>query len=207
MRNAFSKPPELWGQVVQQGGSRALIPQALEGTDKGRIHAVQGPAIAFPGQKSWDGVRPTARLLDTEREALESFEALMGLGNLASQNSSLRRRVCKDANVIQYIENYKFEDHELTRREAVQCWTSRCHAEEMQEAPGGSSGHREGPGGGVAAGRPSRGAARAASSRGLQGRGSEEQGPPGSRASESFQQQGPSGARERGARTAEVKSF
>ena len=88
--NAFYKHPELWGQVVQQGGSRALIPQAMEGTDKDRIHAVQGPAIAFPGQKSWDRDKLTARLLDTEREALESIEALMGLGNLASQNESTR---------------------------------------------------------------------------------------------------------------------
>ena len=65
--NAFCKHPELRGHVVQQGGSRALIPLALEGTDKGRIHAAQGlarigitqdPAIAFPGQRSCDVVRP-----------------------------------------------------------------------------------------------------------------------------------------------------
>ena len=136
--NAFCKHPELRGHVVQQGGSKALIPLALEGTDKGRIHAAQGlarigitqdPAIAFPGQRSCDVVRPIALLLDTECEALENFEALMALGNLASQNESTRKRILKDGNVIQYIENYMFEDHELIRRAAVQCWTNLCVSE------------------------------------------------------------------------------
>ena len=113
--NAFCKHPERWGQVVQQGGRRALIPLALDGTDKGRIHAAQGPArivltqsptIAVPGQRSGDGVRPIARRLNTECKPLESFEALMSLGNLASQTENLRNRVLKGANVIQYIKNY-----------------------------------------------------------------------------------------------------
>ena len=39
--NAICKHPELRGLVVQQGGSKALIPLALEGTDKGRVVAAQ----------------------------------------------------------------------------------------------------------------------------------------------------------------------
>ena len=66
---------------------------------------------------------------DTEGEALESFEDLMGLGNLASQNESLRKRVLKDANVLQYIENYRVEDHELARQEIVPGWTYCCGSE------------------------------------------------------------------------------
>ena len=39
--NAICKHTELRGLVVQQGGSKALIPLALEGTDKGRVVAAQ----------------------------------------------------------------------------------------------------------------------------------------------------------------------
>ena len=58
--NALCKHADLRGLVVQQGGSKALIPLALEGTEKGmrqagqalaRIGITQDPAIAFPGQR------------------------------------------------------------------------------------------------------------------------------------------------------------
>jgi len=133
--NAICKHAELRGLVVQQGGSKALIPLALEGTDKGtrcaasalsRIGITQDPAIAFPGQRSCDVIRPIALLLDPECEGLENFESLMALGNLASLNESTRKRILNDSNCIQAIENYMFEDHELIRRAAVQCWTNLC---------------------------------------------------------------------------------
>merc|ERR550519_3238724 len=136
--NAICKHAELRGLVVQQGGSKALIPLALEGTDKGRVVAAQAlsrigitqdPSIAFPGQRSCDVVRPIALLLDSECEALENFEALMALGNLASLNVSVRARIIKDGNTIQAIENYMFEEHEMIRRAAVQCWTNLCVSE------------------------------------------------------------------------------
>lgn len=136
--NAICKHAELRGLVVQQGGSKALIPLALEGTDKGRVVAAQAlsrigitqdPSIAFPGQRSCDVVRPIALLLDSECEALENFEALMALGNLASLNESVRARIIKDGNTIQMIENYMFEEHEMIRRAAVQCWTNLCVSE------------------------------------------------------------------------------
>ena len=56
--NAFCQHQELRGLVVQQGGSKALIPIALKCTEKGeraaaqalsRIAITQDPAIAFPG--------------------------------------------------------------------------------------------------------------------------------------------------------------
>merc|ERR1719430_61009 len=124
--------------VVQQGGSRALVPLALEGTDKGKVVAAQAlarigitqdPSIAFPGQRSCDVVRPISLLLDSECESLENFEALMALGNLASLNESTRKRIVKDLHIIQMIENYMFEDHILIRRAAVQCWTNLCVSE------------------------------------------------------------------------------
>merc|ERR1712106_286927 len=133
--NAVCKHAELRGLVVQQGGSKALIPLALDGTDKGtrcaasalaRVGITQDPAIAFPGQRACDVVRPISLLLDPECEGLENFESLMALGNLASLNESTRKRILKDGNCIQAIENFMFEDHELIRRAAVQCWTNLC---------------------------------------------------------------------------------
>merc|ERR1719445_2304564 len=133
--NAFCQHQELRGLVVQQGGSKALIPIALDSTEKGeraaaqalaRIGITQDPTIAFPGQRSCDVVRPIAKLLKDEVKAIENFEALMALGNLAGLNESVRSRILKDGNTIQAIENYMFEEHEMIRRAAVQCWTNLC---------------------------------------------------------------------------------
>ena len=46
--NAFYRHPGLWGHRMQQGGSGAPTPRALEAPDKGRIHAAQGPGVAPP---------------------------------------------------------------------------------------------------------------------------------------------------------------
>merc|ERR1711874_831645 len=136
--NAFCKHADLRGLVVQQGGSKALIPIALDSTEKGeraagqalaRIGITQDPAIAFPGQRSCDVVRPIALLLDTECEGLENFEALMALGNLASLNESVRGRMLKESDVVMSIENYMYQDHMMLRRAAVQCVLNLCQSE------------------------------------------------------------------------------
>lgn len=138
--NAVCSQQSLRGFVVQQGGSKVLVSMALEGTDKGkqlsaqalsRVGITQDPAIAFPGQRSCDVIRPICQLLDPNCEALENFEALMALGNLASLNESVRLRILKDADFIQGIENYMFEDHPMIRRAAVQCWTNLCSSPYM----------------------------------------------------------------------------
>ena len=133
--NVVCKLAELRGLVVQQGGSKALIPLALGGTDKdtrfaasalARIGITKDPAIAFPGQRACDVVRPISLLPDPKCEGLENFESLMALGNLASLNESTRKRILKDGNCIQAKENFMFEDHELITRATVQCWTNLC---------------------------------------------------------------------------------
>jgi len=136
--NAVCNVQELRGLVVQQGGSKALVVLALEGTERGqrlaaqalsRIGITQDPAIAFPGNRACDVIRPICQLLDVDCESLENFEALMALGNLAGLNESVRSRILKDTNFIQGIENYMYEDHLLIRRAAVQCWTNLCVSE------------------------------------------------------------------------------
>lgn len=133
--NAVCKFSELRGFVVQQGGSKALVGLALEGTEKGRRHSAQAlarigitqdPSIAFPGQRAVDIIRPISLLLHPDCDGMENFEALMALGNLATLNESTRSRILKETEYINAIENYMFEDHTMIRRAAVQCWTNLC---------------------------------------------------------------------------------
>ena len=135
--NAFCKHAELRGLVVQQGGSKALIPVALDGTEKGkkaaasalaRIGITQDPTIAFPGQRSCDVVRPIASLLKDDCSSLENFEAMMALGNLATVNESTRGRMMKEADVVMGIENFMYEDHMMLKRASVQCFLNLCQS-------------------------------------------------------------------------------
>lgn len=87
------------GRLVAAGAGKALIPLALNGTQVGRTRAAQAlakiaisinPQLAFPGQRCLEVVRPLIQLLHPERSALENFEALMALTNLAGVDSSVR---------------------------------------------------------------------------------------------------------------------
>merc|ERR1719283_578199 len=53
----------------------------------------------------------------------------MALGNIASLNETTRKRMITEPNCVCAIENYMFEEHELIRRAAVQCWTNLCVSE------------------------------------------------------------------------------
>merc|ERR1712227_371339 len=84
-------------------GSKALIPIALNSTEKGERAAAQAlarigittdPTIAFPGQRTCDVVRPIGKLLKEEVKSLEMFE-----------------------------------DHQMLRRAAVQCVLNLCQSE------------------------------------------------------------------------------
>ncbi|XP_043202038.1 protein unc-45 homolog B-like isoform X2 [Amphibalanus amphitrite] len=127
--NALCKHQQLRGMVVQQGGARALIGLALEGTKKGKQQAAQAlsriaitidPATAFPGQRACEVIRPILSLLHPECQALENFEALMALCNLAGMNDTVRKRIIKEKGVPS-IESYMYEEHEMLRRAATQC--------------------------------------------------------------------------------------
>jgi len=135
--NSICKHRDLRGFVVQQGGSKALVNLALDGTEKGmrvaasalsRIGITHDPSIAFPGQRSCDVVRPICRLLEEEYDSLENFEALMALGNLATTNESVRSRILKNSDFICSIENYMYETHMMLRRASVQVWCNLCYS-------------------------------------------------------------------------------
>nr|XP_033331369.1 protein unc-45 homolog B [Megalopta genalis]XP_033331370.1 protein unc-45 homolog B [Megalopta genalis] len=126
--NAICSQQEVRGIVVQQGGAKALLPLALEGTEKGKKQASQAlarlgitinPEVAFPGQRIMEVVRPFINLLNPDCSALENFEALMALCNLAGVNDSVRKRILQEGG-FQKIETYMFEDHDMLRRASTQ---------------------------------------------------------------------------------------
>lgn len=105
---------------------------ALEGTEKGKKQAAQAlarigitinPEVAFPGQRCLEVIRPLLSLLHPECTALENFEALLALCNLASVSESVRKRILKE-NGLQKIESYMFEEHTMLRRAATQVMTN-----------------------------------------------------------------------------------
>lgn len=65
-------------------------------------------------------VRPLLKLLKIEHTALENFEALMGLTNLASMGESIRKRILKEDG-FSSIEQYMFEEHPMLQRAATEC--------------------------------------------------------------------------------------
>lgn len=130
--NALCSVPELRGSVVQQGGVKVLISQALTGTDKGKRHAAQAlsrigitinPEVAFSGQRSLEVIRPLLNLLHQDCTALENFEALLALCNIAQMNESARQRIIKEGGVAK-IDHYLFEDHLMLQRAAAQVITN-----------------------------------------------------------------------------------
>lgn len=74
-------------------------------------------------------VRPLLLLLDQECTALENFEALMALCNLASFEAP-RKRIIKEQGMSK-IEVYMYEDHDMLKRAAVQCVNNLLFNEEV----------------------------------------------------------------------------
>ncbi|XP_049879215.1 protein unc-45 homolog B [Pectinophora gossypiella] len=137
--NAICSIQELRGIVVQQGGAKVLIPMALEGTTNGKKQAAQAlarigitinPEVAFPGQRNLEVVRPLIALLHPECTALENFEALMALCNLAGMNETTRNRILKEGGLLK-IEQYLYEDHLMLQRAATQCICNLVQSEEV----------------------------------------------------------------------------
>ncbi|KAM9001497.1 protein unc-45 homolog B isoform X1 [Sarcophilus harrisii] len=129
------------GTIVAQGGGKALIPLAIEGTDVGKVKAahalakiaaVSNPDIAFPGERVYEVVRPLVRLLDTQRDGLQNYEALLGLTNLSGRSDKLRQKIIKEK-ALPDIENYMFENHDQLRQAATECMCNMVVNKEVQE--------------------------------------------------------------------------
>ncbi|XP_032018885.1 protein unc-45 homolog B isoform X3 [Hylobates moloch] len=138
---ALCDNPKDRGTIVAQGGGKALIPLALEGTDVGKVKAahalakiaaVSNPDIAFPGERVYEVVRPLVRLLDTQRDGLQNYEALLGLTNLSGRSDKLRQKIFKER-ALPDIENYMFETHDQLRQAATECMCNMVLHKEVQE--------------------------------------------------------------------------
>ncbi|KAK2107511.1 Protein unc-45 A [Saguinus oedipus] len=129
------------GTVVAQGGGRALIPLALEGTDMGQTKAAQAlakltitsnPEMTFPGERIYEVVRPLVSLLHLNCSGLQNFEALMALTNLAGISERLRQKILKEK-AVPMVEGYMFEEHEMIRRAATECMCNLAMSKEVQD--------------------------------------------------------------------------
>ncbi|CAO2644550.1 Protein unc-45 homolog B [Lemmus lemmus] len=138
---ALCDNPKDRGTIVAQGGGKALIPLALEGTDIGKVKAAHGlakiaavsnPDIAFPGERVYEVVRPLVSLLDTQRDGLQNYEALLGLTNLSGRSDKLRQKIFKEK-ALPDIENYMFENHDQLRQAATECMCNMVINKEVQE--------------------------------------------------------------------------
>ncbi|KAG8520212.1 Protein unc-45B [Galemys pyrenaicus] len=138
---ALCDNPKDRGTIVAQGGGKALIPLALEGTDVGKVKAahalakiaaVSNPDIAFPGERVYEVVRPLVSLLDTQRDGLQNYEALLGLTNLSGRSDKLRQKIFKEK-ALPDIENYMFENHDQLRQAATECMCNMVVNKEVQE--------------------------------------------------------------------------
>lgn len=127
------------GMTVQQGGVKALVSLAAQNTEKGADFAAQAvakvaitmnPEVAFPGQRSFGLIRPLLKLLHPSKTALQQFESLMALTNLAQMNDEVRRHIVKEKG-FPLIESLMFEEHDMIKRAATECMCNMVLCEEV----------------------------------------------------------------------------
>ncbi|XP_048476005.1 protein unc-45 homolog B-like [Rhincodon typus] len=118
-----------------------LLPLALHGTDVGKIKAshalakiaaISDPEIAFPGERIYEVVRPLVSLLNTERDGIQNYEALMSLTNISAKSEKLRQKIIKEK-ALPEIECYMFEEHDQIRQAATECMCNMVVCKEVQE--------------------------------------------------------------------------
>ncbi|NXW40834.1 UN45B protein, partial [Nyctiprogne leucopyga] len=138
---ALCEDPKDRGTIVAQGGGKALIPLAVEGTEVGKIKAshalakiaaISNPDMAFPGERVYEVVSPPVSLLNTERDGLPPHEALLGLTNFSAPPDKLRMKIVK-APPLPDIENYMFENPPQLRQAATECMCPPLVNKEVQE--------------------------------------------------------------------------
>ncbi|XP_041855676.1 protein unc-45 homolog B [Melanotaenia boesemani] len=138
---ALSEDPKDRGIIVAQGGGKALIPLALEGTDVGKVKAshalakiaaVSNPEIAFPGERMYEVVRPLVSLLHTDKDGAQNYEALRSLTNFAAFSEKLRTKIVREKAVPE-IENHMFEENDKIRLAATECMCNLVTCKEVQD--------------------------------------------------------------------------
>ncbi|KAM3728902.1 Protein unc-45 [Dirofilaria immitis] len=137
---AFTEFPDLRGQILSEGGAKLCLHLAKEATPEGKIKAAHAiarlgsqvdPAMAFPGQRAYEVIRPLIELLHPDIEGRPNYDALLTLTNLASMSDSVRRRMIKER-VIPKAEEYWFmTDHAQLRAAAAELFLNLLFCEDF----------------------------------------------------------------------------
>ncbi|CAH8645360.1 unnamed protein product [Heterobilharzia americana] len=144
---ACSELVDCRGKLVESGGGKALLKLALNyNTDIGKTLASQAlarltitadPRVTFPGQRSLELVRPLLQLLHLDCSALQNFEGLLALTNLASLSETHRHRIMAERG-LPLIDHCLFEEHPLIRRAAAECMANLAQSHGFVVSSGGS---------------------------------------------------------------------
>lgn len=130
--NALCEVETIRGRLVQQGAVKILM-SLCQGDAKppeksyllaaqalARLGITINPEFVYPGQRLIAVIKPLKKLLSPDCTALQNFEGLLVLTNIAQANENARNHILND-NGFSLIEALMFEDHEMIRRAAVQC--------------------------------------------------------------------------------------
>lgn len=130
--NALAEIEPARGRLIQQGAVPLLM--ALAQTDAknpekycivaahalARLGITIDPELVYQGQRLIAVIKPLKCLLRPECTAIQNFEALLALTNIAQTNETARTHILND-NGFSLIEALMFEEHDMIRRAAVQC--------------------------------------------------------------------------------------
>lgn len=136
--HALSEIEDIRGRIIQQGAVKLLMSIAqgeqrppeqayiLAAHALARLSITINPEFVFQGQRLVAVIKPLKMLLKPECKALQNFEGLMALTNIAQANETTRAHLLHD-NGFSLIEACMFEEHEMIRRAAVQCLVNIIH--------------------------------------------------------------------------------
>ena len=130
--NALAEIEPVRGRLIQQGAVTLLMSLAQSDSKHpersciiathalARLGITINPELVYQGQRLIAVIKPLKRLLKPECTALQNFEALLALTNIAQAGETARSHILND-NGFSLIEALMFEDHDMIRRAAVQC--------------------------------------------------------------------------------------
>lgn len=130
--NAMCEIEDIRGCLVQQGAVKLLM--SLTQTESkvpeqsciiachalARLGITINPEFVYSGQRLIAAIRPLKRLLSPDCTALQNFEGLLALTNIAQSSDDARKHILSN-NGFSLIEALIFEEHDLVKRAAVQC--------------------------------------------------------------------------------------
>ncbi|CAJ0571281.1 unnamed protein product, partial [Mesorhabditis spiculigera] len=137
---AFAQQEKLRGRIISEGGTPLCLHLYKNATPEGQIKAAHclaklgaksDPNICFPGQRSYEVVKPLVELLHPDIEGKPNYDALITLTNLASVSDSVRKRIIKERAVPKIEEYWFMTDHPHLRAAAAELLINLLFLEEF----------------------------------------------------------------------------